>query len=79
MDNLQIISWPAFKAANNIGSVQPLQGKGRRFIPLGSTTVVIPDKTNLKEPLFVILNGAHSEEGTVWLVNTAAQATGDVI
>lgn len=77
--DLRIIALAEYKRQHGLTALTVVKGKGRRFVPLGSTTLMIPDKTDLKAPLYVITNGAHHETGTLWLVNTAAQATGDTI
>lgn len=76
---LQLQSWEQFKAERKLGMLQPIQKNGRRFIPLGTETVILGEKTDTSKPLFVVLNGAHHENGTRWLVNTSAQAVGNAI
>lgn len=70
-----LISWAEYKRQNNIGAVQPMQGKGRAFVPTPVGTIFVGKGVDLKQPLFVF-KGAHE---AMWLVNTKAQAVGDTI
>ncbi len=43
-----------FKAEQNIGQIELLQGKGRKFATVRDMDIVVGTKTDLKLPLYVI-------------------------
>lgn len=71
----ELISWPEFKRKHGFTEAQPMQAKGRVFIPTPVGTVIVGEKTDMNLPLFVG-KGAHD---AYWMVNSKATAVGGPI